>query len=107
MQRTGFKGIVKTMITRAARGEQSDIDYLMDYLKEDTSFAVTRFVDYALSLVENPTGIERLKHYLFEGSMIQRNYVSLYFNRKDGYEWMIVKDAYDKGLVDEIQMYAR
>jgi hypothetical protein len=55
--------------------------------------------------VVNPIGFEQIKFYLFNGKLIQRNYASLYFNRIG--EWEIVKEAFNKGLIDEIQAYAR
>jgi len=62
-------------------------------------------VDYALSLVSNEEGISRLSYYLFNGSLIQRNYCSLFFNRRG--DWKIVREAYELGLIDEIQAFAR
>jgi hypothetical protein len=66
---------------------------------------MTRYVDFALGLVTNPEGFERIKHYLFNGTQIQRNYASLYFNRLGERE--CVKEAFEKGLIDEIQAFAR
>lgn len=66
---------------------------------------MTRYVDFAISLVENKSGIKRLEYYLFNGTQIQRNYASLFFNRRG--DWEIVKKAYEKGLIDEIQAFAR
>ncbi len=37
--------------------------------------------------------------------VIQRNYASLYLNRSG--DWKSVKEAFDKGLIDEIQALAR
>lgn len=67
--------------------------------------STTRIVDYALSLVENDAGIARIEFYLFNGTQIQRNYCSLFFNRRG--DWPVVKQAYEQGLIDEIQAYAR
>ena len=99
------KGLLQKMILRAQRGTIEDIDFILKHLNKNSSFAITRYVDYALSIVGKEEGKERLKYYLFEGSPIQRNYISLYFNRLG--EWQIVKKAYEKGLIDEVQAFAR
>lgn len=66
---------------------------------------MTRYVDYALSLVITPEGFGRIRHYLFNGTQIQRNYASLYFNRLG--EKGVVSEAYVLSLIDEIQAFAR
>ncbi len=98
-------GIVKELIDRASNGLKEDVDYLMSLLTDETELAMTRFVDYALSFVKSEEGVERMEFYLFNGTLIQRNYCALYFNRKD--DWKIVQVAYKQGLVDEIQTFAR
>lgn len=100
-----FSGILQDMIEKAQTGSKEDIDYIMSYLTYESSFAMTRYVDFALSLVENPFGLEQIKYYLFNGTLIQRNYASLYLNRNG--EWQIVKEAFKQGLIDEIQAFAR
>ncbi len=101
-QFTGFLGV---LIEKAESGYSIDIDFIMDNLTDDSTFAMTRYVDYALSLVTNEDGISRLEYYLFNGSQIQRNYSSLFYNRRG--DWEIVKRAYQQGLIDEIQAFAR
>lgn len=65
---------------------------------------MTRYVDFALSLVKpNSIGYDRIKYCLFNGSLIQRNYASLYLNRLG--EWKPLKEAYEQGLIDEIQAF--
>jgi hypothetical protein len=105
MVRYEFTGHLRELIIRAESGYQSDIDYIMANLTYESTFAMTRYVDFALSLVTNQEGINRIEYYLFNGSQIQRNYSSLYFNRKGN--WEIVKRAYQQGLIDEIQAYGR
>ena len=105
MKKPYFSGILKTLTTKADIGNPEDIDYIMSKLNITASLAMTRFVDYSLSRVENKAGIERIKFYLFNGTLIQRNYACLFFNRLG--EWKIVKKAFDDGLIDEIQAYAR
>lgn len=100
-----FSGILQELIDRAQTGNKEDVDFIMRHLTSDSDFAMTRYVDFALSLVENPFGFERIKYYLFYGTLIQRNYASLYLNRLG--EWPPVKEAYEKGLIDKIQAYAR
>jgi len=100
-----FSGELQVLIEKAIDGNFDDIDYIMGNLSSESLFAMTRYVDFALSLVENDNGKERIKHYLFNGTQIQRNYASLYFNRRG--DWEIVKEAFRKGLIDETQAYAR
>ena len=100
-----FSGKLGELIQRAQRGGKEDVDYIMEHLTMDASLAMTRYVDYAISLVENPAGIKRLEHYLFKGTLIQRNYSSLFFNRRLDYE--IVERAFQAGAIDEIQAFAR
>ena len=100
-----FSGKLGELIERAEHGSELDVDYIMSHLNKDSSLAMTKYVDYALSLVENLNGIKRLEHYLFYGTLIQRNYSSLFFNRRLDYE--IVLRAFKEGRIDEIQAFAR
>lgn len=100
-----FKGELKVLIDRAKIGRSIDVDYIMNKLTVESSFAMTRYVDFALSLVENIEGIKRIVYYLFNGTLIQRNYACLFLNRLG--EWKPVKKAYELGLIDEIQAYSR
>lgn len=98
-----FSGILQELVDKARIGNKEDIDLIMSNLTSESDFAMTRYVDYALSLVVNPVGFEQIKYYLFNGTLIQRNYASLYLNRLG--EWKIVKEAFSQGLIDEIQAY--
>jgi hypothetical protein len=100
-----FSGILQEFIDKARIGGKDNIDFIMSHLTHESSFEMTRYVDYALSLVENPEGFEQIKYYLFNGTLIQRNYASLYLNRLG--EWPIVKEAFNQGLIDETQAFAR
>jgi len=100
-----FTGQLKALIDKAESGKAQDIDFIMSRLSTKSNLAETKFVDFALGLVTNPEGFDRIKHYLFNGTLIQRNYASLYFNRLG--EWKYVKEAYEKGLIDETQASAR
>ena len=103
MNKIVFTGKLKEFIEKANRGFKDDIDYIFSHLTHDSTFAMTRYVDYALSLVENEQGINQIEYYLFKGTSIQRNYSSLYFNRR--WEYDIVEKAYEEGLLDEIQAF--
>ena len=45
------------------------------------------------------------KYYLFNGTQIQRNYACLFLNRLGERE--PVKEAFEQGLIDEIQAFSR
>lgn len=105
MKNYRFTGKLKELIEKAEHGCASDVDFIMNHLTVESSLAMTRYIDYALSLVENPNGIKRLEYYLFRGTQIQRNYSSLFFNRRLDYD--IVQRAFKKGRIDAIQAFAR
>ena len=100
-----FSGKVKELIDRANSGNVEDVDFILNHLTPDVTFSTSRFVDYALSFVTSDSGIQQIEYYLYNGTQIQRNYCALFFNRRD--DWIIVKKAYEEGLIDEIQAYAR
>ena len=66
---------------------------------------MTRYVDFALSVVENEKGIKRIEYYLFNGTLIQRNYASLFFNRRGDYH--LIEKANKLGLIDDLQAFVR
>lgn len=103
--KTEFTGQLKELIDRAVSGRSKDIDLIMEKLTIDSTLAMTRNVDFALSLVETADGITRIEYYLFNGTLIQRNYASLFLNRLG--DWKLVKKAYEQGLIDEVQAYSR
>ena len=105
MTRYKFSGQLQELIIRAENGDPADIDFIMQNLNHESTFAMTRYVDFALGLVTSTEGIGRIEHYLFNGSQIQRNYASLFFNRRG--DWEIVKKSFHQGLIDEIQAFAR
>lgn len=92
-------------VTLAKNGTKRDIDVIMKNLNKDITIADSEFIDYALSHVQSDEGIERVFYYLLNGTQIQRNYCTLFFNRRD--EWDRVKVAYKMGLIDEIQAFSR
>ena len=86
-------------------GLSADVDALMAALVAQDDIATTRLVDFALSLVETPPGRQRIRHYLFNGARIQRNYAALYFKRRG---WLDVLDeAVALGLIDNLQAYSK
>jgi hypothetical protein len=92
----------------ASNGTASDVDLIMENLIDEITFVDSRFIDYALSLVESSEGVERIAHYLFEGTQIQRNYCTLFFNRRcEKGDWEKVKKAYDMGLIDSKQAFSK
>lgn len=100
-----YTGKLGELIEKAEHGSELDVDYIMTHLTKDSSLAITKFVDFAIGLVENPNGIKRLEHYLFNGTLMQRNYSALFFNRRLDYD--IVLRAFKEGRIDEIQAFAR
>lgn len=100
-----YSGQLKIFVDHALVGNAEDIDFIMSYLNSETNLVTTRFIDFAISLVENKAGIDQIQHYLFNGTQIQRNYACLFFNRHG--EWPLVKEAFQKGLIDAIQAYSR
>lgn len=100
-----FTGQLKVLIDKAQSGNAFDVDFIMDNLTAVSTFATTRYVDFALSLVDKTAGIERIKYYLFNGTLIQRNYACLFLNRLGERE--PVKQAFEQGLIDEIQAFSR
>jgi hypothetical protein len=92
----------------ALNGTSNDVDLIMKDLNNDMTFADSRFIDYALSLVKSAEGVETISRYLFEGTQIQRNYCTLFFNRRcEKGDWDMVKKAYTMGLIDEKQAFSK
>ena len=69
------------------------------------SIAASKIIDYSLSFVKSDDGLSRMEYYLFNGTQMQRNYCTLFFNRKGA--WPIVKLAFEKGLIDATQAFSR
>ncbi|WP_339714611.1 hypothetical protein [Cyclobacterium amurskyense] len=105
MAKNKFSGKLGELIARAENGNAEDVDYIISHLTEESSLAMTRYVDFALSLVENEMGVLRLEYYLFNGTLIQRNYCCLFFNRRLDYD--LVDRAFNAGAIDEIQAFSR
>ena len=89
---------------KALNGTALDIDSIMATL--DTSdLPISRAVDLYLGMISNQEGVERLAHYLFSGTQIQRNYCALFFERRN--DWDLINKAFKKGCIDAIQAYSR
>jgi hypothetical protein len=67
--------------------------------------AESKFIDFALGHVNSDEGIKTMEYYLFHGTQIQRNYCTLYFGRRG--EYLIIRKAYDEGLIDAKQAFSR
>jgi len=90
---------------RGKQGTPADVDFLMEALLSDNTFATTKLVDYALGLVETQEGITHLKYYLFRGTQKQRNYAALYFKRRR--DIFILYRAVALGAVDMGQAFSK
>ena len=73
---------LKDYIPMAKSGTPADIDAIMSDTTMEMSIAVSKIIDYSLSFVESEPGLERMAYYLFNGTQIQRNYCTLFFNRR-------------------------
>ena len=82
---------------RGQGGLPEDVDALMAVLDSDEEIATAKLVDFALSLVQTPDGQARLRHYLCQGSLTQRNYAALYFKRLGMRD--VLEDAVARGCV--------
>ena len=94
----------QTFAALGRSGAAADVDALMRHLHEHVDFTTTRLVDFALGLVDTADGAGRIRHYLFHGVQIQRNYAALYFKRRD--EIKVLNEAVAQGKIDAVQAYA-
>lgn len=104
MKSLDYHFLSNQFIELAKQGLQSGIDEIMAAL-DNADLPITRIVDFALSHVDNPEGIDTLGFYLLHGSLIQRNYSALYFARRN--EWQRINEAFALGRIDRIQAYSR
>ena len=86
-------------------GGTSDVDTLMESLQNEQNTATTKLVDYTLGLVNTNDGKDRIRHYLFNGTQIQRNYAALYFKRKGAKDILI--EAVQQGCIDRVQAFSK
>ena len=86
-------------------GLPADVDHLMGVLLQQEQMAVTKSVDFALSLIQTESGMERIRFYLLHGEPIQRNYAALFFKRLGREE--ILARAVALGKIDPIQAFSK
>jgi hypothetical protein len=86
-------------------GNPQDIDIMMESLERDPSSFPHKLVDYTLGLVKNTEGQLRIEYYLFNGTLVQRNYAALYFKRigKVG----ILAKAVKMRCIDRVQAFSK
>lgn len=99
------KTALQYYIGLAEEGTRASVAEIMRHLNSDMTLVESKFLDFALGHVEETEGIEAMEHFLFHGTQIQRNYCALYFGRRG--EYLIVRQAYDKGLIDAKQAFSR
>jgi hypothetical protein len=97
-------GRLNHFIAMGTSGKTEDVDLLMHALVSRDDLATFKLVDYALSHVNTPEGVERLRHYLFNGLRSQRNYAALYFKRRGFSDTL--QEALAKGKIDWEQGFA-
>ncbi len=90
---------------RAHSGRAADVDFLMKNLDMNKSFTGCKLIDFALGLVSSPEGQQRIRHFLFNGSDVQRNYAALYFKRRSANQ--VVDEAVRRGCIDTMQAYSK
>lgn len=93
------------IINKCHKGAARDIDDVVGLLTKTVELTVRKNIDFHLGSVTNTEGLQRLEYYLFHGSQIQRNYITLFFARRD--EWPLIHRAYKLGLIDYRQAYSR
>jgi hypothetical protein len=86
-------------------GKPKDIDIMMESLERDPSSSPHKLVDYTLGLVKNTEGQLRIEYYLFNGTLVQRNYAALYFKRIG--EVGILTEAVEMGCIDRVQAFSK
>ena len=99
------KTLLQTYIDLAKEGTEASIREIMQHLNQSMTLAESKFIDFALGLIETEKGIEIMEGYLFHGTQIQRNYCALYFGRRG--EYILIRRAYDEGLIDAKQAFSR
>jgi hypothetical protein len=100
-----FTGKLRELIDHALAGKTKNIQYIFSCLNDNVSLELTRYIDFALSLVESDEGIKQIEYYLFKGTQIQRNYASLFFNRRGDMD--LIRRANKLGLIDDLQAFSR
>lgn len=99
------KSLLKYYIDLAEEGTKNSIDEIMKHLNKSMTIPESKFIDFALGHVDSNEGLRIMEYYLFHGTQIQRNYCALYFGRRG--EYLIIRKAYDAGLIDAKQAFSR
>lgn len=97
--------LLQFYIRLANVGTRSSIDEIMRHLNKGMTLAESKFIDFALGTIETDEGQRTMEHYLFHGTQIQRNYCALYWGRRG--EYLLIRKAFDQGLIDEKQAFSR
>jgi hypothetical protein len=97
--------LLQYYITLAKEGTKASIGEIMKHLNKSMTLAESKFIDFALGHVDSDEGVKIMEYYLFHGTQIQRNYCTLYFGRRG--EYLIIRKAYDEGLIDAKQAFSR
>ncbi len=99
------QSILQHYIGLAKEGTRASIGEIMNHLNKGMTLAESKVIDFALGHVDSDEGMKIMEYYLFHGTQIQRNYCTLYFGRRG--EYLIVRKAYDEGLIDAKQAFSR
>lgn len=92
-------------ISLAKSGTAQSVDSMMDDLNLNITLAASKIIDYSLGFISSDEGLDRMAFYLFNGTQMQRNYCAIFFNRRG--DWQLVRQAYEKGLIDYKQYFSR
>jgi serine/threonine protein kinase/transcriptional regulator with XRE-family HTH domain len=103
-RRRNTPGPLERLVEKGRTGHASDVDELMEQLA-NANLATTKFIDYALGLVQTEEGLRRMDFYLFNGSQRQRNYAALYFRRRG--DRGRLRTAVTRGAVDRAQALSK
>lgn len=92
-------------VDRAKSGTKTDVQFLMEHLHMEQNMATIKLVDLSLDHVSRDEGVEVIRHFLFHGTTIQRNYSATHFRRKG--DRQIILEAWEAGAIDHVQAFAR
>jgi hypothetical protein len=82
-------------------GTPDGVDALFRRLNMNESLGTCKMIDYAIGLVATEDGRSQIKHYLFNGTQMQRNYAALYFRRRG--DRSLLNEALARDLIDKPQ----
>lgn len=99
------QSLLEFFISLAKESTRESIGEIMKHLNKSMTLAESKFIDFALGHIDNDEGVGIMTYYLFHGTQILRNYCALYFCRRG--EYLIIRKAYDEGLIDAKQAFSR